>query len=323
MLRRFVIGLIVIVCTLFFLVPSGYAEANPSLQISSVAAHVMPEYDTSDVLVIYAINYVNNSPSDYTGEVRFAVPKGISNSIVIEDTPENTGNTHLSVKEEDKGEYAELVWTPTKPIKAKEGYPIHLEYYFNPLPGTGQKEFTYRLTPSSDIEQVQVNVYQPLKATDFKMVPEGKWVKKDSEGFNIYSLNPSSLKKGLNYDVKISYSKTDPEPSAKPKSATQETVNGGNEKGSLSSMAVMLPMVGMLALVILIAIKSFNTRNVDEAPTRRTKKSIQGNSAQKPSGKTESSFAQEKRKLRQKLLDGEINEETYREILADIEQDYK
>lgn len=324
MVRRVGISLFLIVLTLFFSVRPGYAEANPPLQITSVIAQVMPEYDTQDVLVIYAINYSNQSGKDYNGEVRFAVPKGTSNNIVLENTSGSKGNdSHIPVKVEDKGEYAELVWNPTQSIKANESYPIHLEYYFNPLPGTGKKEFTYRLFPSADIGQVQVNVYQPLKATEFQMEPVGNLVKKDSEGFNIYSLNPASLKKGQNFDVKISYTKTDSEPSLKPPSATQQAASGSTESGSLSSMAVMLPMVGMLGLVILIGIKSFRTRSVDETPTRRPQKSIQSNPVQIPLAKQESSFAQEKRKLRQKLLDGEINEEMYREILAEIEQDYK
>lgn len=322
MVRKFVINFLVIVCTLFFTISPGYAEESSPLQIFSVAAHVMPEYDTQDVLVIYAINYTNKSSSDYNGEVRFAVPKGATNNIVLENNQGSTGNnSHIPVKVEDKGEYAEIVWNPTKPIKANESYPVHLEYYYNPLPGTGKKEFSYRLSPTSDIGQIQVNVYQPLKATDFKMEPVGKFVKKDSEGFNIYSIDPTSLRKGQNLEVKISYTKNDPEPSLKPKSATQES--GSKEKGSLSSAAILLPMVGMLALIILIAVKAFKTPSVDETPTRRSKKTKQANQAQLPAAKTESNYAQEKRKLRQKLLDGEISEETYREILADLEQDYK
>lgn len=321
MVRKFSMSLLVIVFTLFSSVSPGYAEVNPPLQISSVDANVMPEYDTSDVLVIYAINFTNSSASDYSGEVRFAVPKGTTNNILLESNA--TTDSHVQIKVEDKGEYAELVWTPTKPIKVNESYPVHLEYYFNPLPGTGSKEFSYRLSPSSDIGQVQVNVYQPLKATEFKMEPAGKFVKKDSEGFNIYSIDSAPLRKGQNLDVKISYTKTDPEPSLKPPSATQEAGGEVKENGSLSSAAVMLPLVGMLALVILIAIKSFNTPSVVETPTRRPNKSKQANQAKIPSKKTESTFAQEKRKLRQKLLEGEINEDTYREILADIEQDYK
>lgn len=323
MVRRVGTLFFLIVLILFFSVRPGYAEANPPLQITSVIAQVMPEYDTQDVLVIYAINYSNQSGKDYNGEVRFDVPKGTTNNIVLENSPGSTGNeSHIPIKVEDKGEYAELVWTPTQSIKANESYSIHLEYYFNPLPGVGKKEFTYRLIPSADIGQVQVNVYQPLKATEFQMEPAGKLVKKDSEGFNIYNLNPASLKKGQNFGVKISYTKTDPEPSLKPPSATQQA-SGSTESGSLSSMAVMLPMVGMLGLVILIGIKSFKPRSVDETPIRRHQKSIQSNPVKTPSDKPESSFSQEKRKLRQKLLDGEINEETYREILADIEQDYK
>ncbi|MEA5024589.1 hypothetical protein SDC9_20817 [bioreactor metagenome] len=324
MVRRLVISLLVIVLTLSISVVPGYAEVNPPLKISLIATHVMPEYDTTDVLVIHGINFMNNSPNDYSGEVRFAVPKGTTNNIVVENTPESKGNdSHLSVKVEDKGEHAELVWNPTKPIKANESYPVHLEYYYNSLPGTGQKEFTYTLFPISDIDQAQVNVYQPLKATEFKMEPEGKFAQKDSEGFNIYSINTASLRKGQNYNVKISYNKTDAEPSIKAPTSFQTTGSSGKEKGSLSSAAVLFPMVGMLALVILIAIKSFNTPSVDVDSTRRPKKSNPGNLEKKPSSKAESSFAQEKRKLRQKLLDGEISEETYREILADIEQDYK
>ncbi|KTE92448.1 hypothetical protein AT727_19025 [Desulfitobacterium hafniense] len=323
MVKRFVISFMVLLFLLFLSVSPGYAENSPPLGIMQLSAHVLPEYDTSDVLIIYGIQFSNNSQSDYTGEVRFAVPKGITKPIVIEDTPQATGSDiHIQVRVEDKGEYDEIVWNPTTPIKAMENYPIHLEYYFNPLPGTGQKKFTYTLYSNFDIGQVQVNVFEPLKATEFKMEPAGKFLKKDSEGLNIYSIDPSPLSKGQNLNVEISYIKTDPEPSITPLSATQNAGSSVKQNGSLSSAAVLLPMVGMLALVIVISIKSFNTPSAKETPTQRPKKSIQGNQEQTSSDRIESLYAHEKRKLRQKLLDGEINEETYREILADIERDY-
>lgn len=308
--------LAILLCLVLAYTTPVYAESSNSLKISTLDVSVMPEYDTSDVLVLYSINYVNTSGQAYNGEVRFPVPKGTTNNIVKETA--TTNDNHLAVRVEDKGDYAEFVWRPSQPIQPNASYPIHLEYYYNPLPGSGNKAFAYQFRAGLPVDQANINVFQPLKATNFKMEPVGRLLGQDNQGFQVYGLNSTNLKTGDKVDLKVTYTKEDPNPSIqKPVSsgATGQPAQAGGSQ--MSSAAVLIPTIALVVIIIIIIVKVFGNRDVErETVSHRVK--TQSNQKET----RDSKLAKEKRKLRQKLLNGEISEETYHELLMEIEEDY-
>lgn len=300
---------------LIWTMPAHAENAGP-FKISNLEISVMPEYDTSDVLVLYAINYVNTSGQPFNGEMRFPVPKGTTNNIVKETS--TTNESHLAVRVEDKGDYAEFVWKPAQPIQPNANYPVHLEYYYNPLPGTGNKSFDYQFRATLPVDQAKVNVYQPLKASNFKMEPTGQLLGQDNQGFQIYGLNSSNLKSEDKVNLKISYTKDDPNPSVQKPSAAAGTTGQPGQAGSgqFSSAAVMIPMAAIVVIIVIIAVKALGNREEQRVVSRR------GKSPKNQGKQVNSKLAKEKRKLREMLLEGELSEETYHELLADLEEEY-
>lgn len=320
--RKRILVLLAVLCLLLNMAAPAYAENSSPLKISKMGISVMPEYDTPDVLVLYSLTFQNDSTQPYSGEVRFPVPKGTSSNIVTENV--NNNDQHVNVSVEDKGDSAEFVWKPLQPIQPKATYQIHLEYYYNSLPGTGSKSFTYKFVANMPVDQPQVHVYQPLKATDFKMEPVGQALGTDSKGFQVYGINSSSLKPGDKIEFKVSYTKNDPKPSVDPPSASQGAAGGTGQtpatsKSQLSSAAIIFPLAAILIGVVLIGVKALrkSETEVDPEPVR---KSNQKRKQIKSQG--ESKFAQEKRKLREMLLNGDLSEDLYRELLADLEREY-
>ena len=306
----------VLVLTLFVTMSGVFpvsAAENP-LTVTSAEISVMPEYDTSDVLVLYALRYVNNSDEPYAGEIRFPVPKETTNNIVKEDIPNS--DSHLNVRVEDHGDYAELVWTPAGAIEPKASYPIHLEYYYNPLPGTGEKTFEYRFIAPTAVEKASIGVLQPLKATDFKMDPSGIMMGQTSDGFNTYGLDRSGLKPGDEIKFTVSYKKDDPNPSVKPPWETQgaQSQPGTNESSQLANPAVIIPLALLAVFIVIIILKNKEWKSSGDGTEEPVTK-------QKRSGKTPkgSKISEDKRRLREMLLNGEISEDTYLVLLRDIE----
>lgn len=311
--RKIINTLFLILAFILINAQTVYAENVNPLKITNLEAGIMPEYDTSDVLVIYALNYINTSGQSFSGEVRFQVSKGTTNNIVKETSTNN--DNHIVVRVEDKGEYAEFVWKPTQSIPPNGTYPIHLEYYYNPLPGTGLKSFNYQFKTTIPIEQAKFNISQPLKATDFKMEPAGQLLGKDNQGFQVYEINSSKMNSGDKVDFKISYTKNDPKPSVQPPTGTGSTtgqtgLTGQTGSSQWRSAAVIIPLVVLIAVIVVVIVKARNNFESDDEEDY-----------EEPPKKTNNKLAEEKRKLRKMLLDGRITESTYHELLVEIESE--
>ncbi len=293
-----------------------WAEKDSPVKISNLEVSVMPEYDTADVLVLNTINFINTTDQPFSGEIRFPVPKRTTNNIVKETATNN--DNHLAVRVEDRGDYSEFVWQPTQSIQPNVAYPVHLEFYYNPLPGTGNKEFTYFYKNSMNTDSMKINLQQPLTAQNFKMEPVGQLLGQDNAGFKVYGFNFTGLKPGDKKDIKISYTKNDPNPSMqKPAANSGQTGAGASGGGGMSTAAIAIPLVALVFLGVIIAVKATGSRETHRYNGR--KRETKGKDSGKPFN---SKLAKEKKRLRQMLLNGEISEETYHELLMDIEEEY-
>lgn len=329
-----------IVALIFCLLVTGaqpvMAETNSPLKISTMKASIMPEYDTSDVLVLYALTFVNTSEKPYTGEIRFPVPKGSTNNIVKETATNN--DSHISVKVEDKGSYSQFVWQPAQPIQPGAGYPIHLEYYYNPIPGAGLKAFEYRFPANVPVDKADFSISQPLKSTDLKIEPASPLLGQDNQGFQVYGFS-RSIKSGEEVVLKISYNKTIPNPSIQKPGAVGASQTNSASGSQLGNLGVLLPLAAIVILIVVIGYKAFAKRRdealeeEEEEPVRSrakgnrtqataTAKSRNSRQQDQPKGPINKQLAREKRKLRDMLMNGIITEETYHQLICELEEEY-
>src|SRR5712692_1694458 len=118
-----------------------------------------------------------------------------------------------------------------------------LEFYYNPLAASrAEKRFTYTMPTPYPIELLEVDIQQPLKATNFTLDPAPMERLTDNQGFTYHQFAYRDIGKGQPQTFTISYTKTVPTPSVpKQQPAPQRPRNAhplsGNVLVSLSILA--------------------------------------------------------------------------------------
>jgi hypothetical protein len=89
-----------------------------------------------------------------------------------------------------------------------------LEFYYNPFTtSTPDKQFTYTVPTTYPIELLEVDIQQPLKATNFTLEPPSMDRRTDNQGLTYYQFTYRDMQPGHTQTFTISYTKTVPTPS--------------------------------------------------------------------------------------------------------------
>ena len=304
-------------------VPPALAAQKNQLEMKDLDMQVWPEYDDKRVLTIFSGSLTNTSNKDFNGKIYFNVPKNIEVKMACE-LVNGTEHSCQPYELTDKGDYQELTWNTTHSIAPGADYPIWLEYYFNPLNGYPDKTMSLDYTPYYDTQSMKVTIKEPLKSSNFKIEPAPGSSNQDSEGFKNDFLNYQKLTSNSPVSIKISYTRSEKEPSVKPQTQDPSQASTSDPLGTSAwkKPEVLIPVALFIVVLIIFIFYSLNSsRNVP--PTDRIKR-IQkkyGDSDSSDAGKNSNkaaSKAAEKKRIRQMLLSGEISEETYRELMAEL-----
>jgi len=299
------------------LFPNAVVAAE-GMELKNFSVDIWPEYDDPRVLVIYQGTFVNTGNSDFTGYVKFNIPKfeiPKEGQISMACEIVNGGNHSCQPYNlEDKGDYVELSWKTTRVIKPGQEYPVFLEFYYLPFTSEPAKSFNYDFISNYDIQALTVNIKQPLRSEEFKVTPQPLTTNVDSKGFSNHKLNYSDLSAQEKLNYEIAYIKNDNEPSIQ-KEQQQEyseanTKNTGLQKTNAWKNPLIYTTIGASIIIMggFIAFGLFKSN--DQKRLNRKSKS------------TNSEFLKEKKKLRQMLTKGQISEQTYRELIEDLEEEY-
>lgn len=247
----------------FQFAPTVLADSNDRL--ANLQINVWPEYDDARVLVMY-----DGEVADTT-----SLPRNIS--ILIPSTASLTATAYVDAN----GSFINVPDAPTTQDTG-DGFSrvtvklpaakFHLEYYYNPLQGSPDKtmEFVYKAAQATG--NVQIEIQQPLKADKFATDPATPVHTTDAHNFTFYVFNYASLDAGQEQKVKISYTKTDPNPSVsnipQPASAPQPAAAASN-----SSIMSLLPPVMIAVALALAALGGFalwsrGRNSLEPAPAR-------------------------------------------------------
>lgn len=304
--------------------PPAQAAQDNQLEMKKLDTQVWPEYDDKRVLTIFNGSLTNTSDKDFKGNVYFNVPKDIEVKMACE-LVNGTEHSCQPYELENKGDYQVLHWKATHPIKPGEDYPIWLEYYYNPLKGYPDKTMSLDYTPYYKTQSLKLTVKEPLRSSNFTIDPAPASSNQDSEGFkndfyNYQNLDPNKL-----VSLKISYTRSEKEPSVKPQNQANNQQAAASDPLGTSAWKkpeVIIPVILFIIVLIVFIFYSLNSSR-NTPPTDRIKR-IQnkygnGNNLKiaKHSNKS-GDLAAEKKRIRQMLLDGEISEETYRELMNDL-----
>lgn len=213
---------------------------DATLNIKSMKISVWPEYDDPRILVTYQGEF-NSTPS-FPQPVKFPVPTGTEINQVCALQPPN--NEHLCQLYDTLTEAEGLSISYTLPIPT-----YYLEYYWDGIKAEAGKNFTFNYVSPYAIDKLEIDVQQPLKATDFKLTQPYVTASSDGRGMKYYNYVFNNVAPGQAITIDASYTKPDNTPSVAKKAITQ-TGSAGGASGS-SSYGIIGIGGGILAVVVI------------------------------------------------------------------------
>lgn len=298
------------------LLPTGqavYAESSQNqMKFKDFYLDVWPEYDDPRVLVILKGTFVNDSKETVKqGEfVYFNIPTDAEIGMACETDANFEAHACQQFGVENKGDYQVLRWRITKDINPGQEYPVFLEYYYNPIKGNPNKTIDFNFIPSANIDKLELSVQQPLKASNFVLDPVAP-SQENEQGFtyHLYSYNNVSANNAL--EVSIGYTKQDSNPSVQRVQPSSSNQGQTQFPDSSSGNNVWLYAVG--TLVVVMAVIFIRATGFSKKKTRVHR------ITQKSGQKLTKEQSKERREIKEMFLHGQISEDTYRELMDDLE----
>ncbi len=314
----------------------AWAETG-SLKATNFQVEVKPEYDDPRTLVIYQGDFTNTGTENIKKDtpISFIIPKGAEIGMACEINAQGGHDCQPYTTQDVGDNQVKLTWKITKDIAPNQKYPPYLEFYYDNGSKAPNKTFEYKFLPTYDLDNLIINLVTPKSASNIVTTPVASTTSKDSEGLSQFSFNYKSQTPKDVVAVKVDYNKPDNKPSFD-KPQTGSNSNNSPSSGSdspLSKPEILIPILLFVAIVIFIFIFGFNRNkqpvrgahkgsvSKHRGPVSASKKPDQVVVTNGVNQGVKQDINQEKRKLRQMLLDGKIGEDTYKQLLAELIED--
>ena len=274
-MRKTILILSLVVLCLLALGParvSAQTTAADPNRIANLGVSVWPEYDDPSVLVIYDGQFANKD--GFPREVAFLVPAGAQvNATAYGDNNGQYFNTDPWKTEDAGNGSTRISFTLPQPS-------FHVEFYYNPLKGSPDKTMDYVFTPVYPVDQMQLEIQQPLTATNFKTDPVAATQTARGHDFKYHVFNFSQVAAGQPVRVQVSYTKTDPSPSVESISVSPDAGSSNapaSAAAATSSNSALLLPAGIAAGAIALGVLGFlmwraRREDRDEEAPRRSRK---------------------------------------------------
>lgn len=215
-----------------------FAQAA-EISATQMKVSVWPEYDDPRVLVI---NQADLDPSvTLPAEVSFNIPKGADIGMACE-VDSGGGHACKPYQLVDKGDYQTLTY------KVEAQHTVFLEYYYDAFAaGTPERSFDFTFRPGFSVKSLTMEVQEPLRSTGFTLDPILSQTATDSQGLTYHTQEYADVAVDKPLDVKVSYSKTDNNPSVAPKdsSAGAGTSASGSASGGQRNTALFIVLAAL------------------------------------------------------------------------------
>lgn len=308
------------------------AEDFPYTELS---IQVMPEFDYPEgwpeekpsLLNAYYGTITNKSGQDFKGELEFPVPlddKEFKVYLVAEFPTGKQSEVQRPYKLNKENET--LTWEPTETIKKDGTYEFVIEYYSNPISAKGEeKNFDFQFTPEANIEKLDVVFYNPLNSKNFSLEPTAQNVSATDYGQELHFYQYTDVKKGEAVQYATSYQKEGNESTLSiiSKLPPEDDNNSGTTATNLSGTSQQ-PLIGIAGAIIIgisiIIAGAFVFFGIKGTKSNSNQKHLSNSS--KKRGTTSrtpiKNLNDEKKQLRNKLINGKIDEKTYEEKMKKL-----
>ena len=130
---------------------------------------------------------------------------------------------------------------------------FHVEYYYNPLPASPDKKFSFAYTAALPADEIDLAIQHPLKATNFALTPEAPNTHNDKDGFIYHAYSFKKVAAGQKLSTDVAYSKTDPKPSvsgSKPGTSTSAATTASESGVNPNQIIVIITFVAMAGIIV-------------------------------------------------------------------------
>ena len=215
--EEFWVRLVLLLCLLALWPPvmggsAVFAQEPPhpgDVRIQQMRVQVMPEFDDPRVLVIVQ-GRLAISPDELPVTVTFRLPERAQINQMATVNMQSAGTTMASY--ETQPDPADARWQLV--TYDLDGAHFFYEYYYDPIIGNVDKEFTYILNSYHPVGDVSVEIQEPKSAEAFRTSPQAVASRLDQTVRLYYhQIALGALEAGQEVSVKVNYSKADPDPS--------------------------------------------------------------------------------------------------------------
>jgi hypothetical protein len=243
--RVFFCAAIALLLSLAIATPRALAD-DPNRQ-TQLKISIWPEYDQPTVLVM-----LDGTLADDTNlprEVSVLIPSSASLLVTTFENQDGTLAAEQQSKSANQGDgYSRVTYTLKTPK-------YHVEYYDNLLRGSPDKVMDFAFKAVALIDQVTVEIQQPLKASNFSVnLPSPSM--RDDNGFKLYSSPFANVAGGQTLTAQVKYTKTDPNPSVVP-AVAPASVPSTTPAATAPSMWSNVFLIVALVLLALVAVLGF------------------------------------------------------------------
>ncbi|MHB0981049.1 MAG: zinc ribbon domain-containing protein [Thermoleophilia bacterium] len=224
--------------------PAEAEELNPGVSFDELDLQVWPEYDQPGVLVLVDIRLPEEATLPFT--FRFAIPKGAQLHGVAEVGPDGTFS-HGPAPQFDNSRPDKVIVT----AEIQKSRSVRLEWYYDPgLNTAGQRDFGVLYEIPADTGEVSLSVQQPARSSGFEVSPPLS-PSTSQEGFAFVGEVFGALEAGDQLQYRVSYSKSDGNPSVEPDTGGAPTTDTNRDSILIVLLVLILGVGGFVAYRIL------------------------------------------------------------------------
>jgi len=210
MMRKLSYLLLVSLSFLFAVLPMMMARAQGEVKLSSLQVDLWPEYDKPTVLVIYHITLPASISLPVDLSLRIPAAAGEPSAVAVRQlTAEGQPSLFtISYKRQVDGDWGVISLKATMPE-------VQLEYYDPGLVKQGEaRQFEYRWPGDYAVDSLDVQVQQPVGASEMSISPASGAATTGNDGLMYYKKDVGALQAGQTFSLMVNYKKSGDELSA-------------------------------------------------------------------------------------------------------------
>jgi hypothetical protein len=239
MRRLFVV--LVLLAGLFITVP---AQAQSTPVIEDLEIGLWPEYDRTDVLVIYRITLSPNATLPAQMIIRIPREAGAPYNLAMKDVDGLLYN--LAYTSEIQDEWLKVTFTTPSAE-------LQLEYYDPGLTKeANQRSYEYKWNGDFTVNNLVVAIQQPVNATEMKILPDFGAGVVQEDGLTYFTKQVGSVTAGTTFTVRFGYGKPDDSLSFGSQSVQPVQAASGDAAGRVNASDFLPWVLGGVGLLLVV-----------------------------------------------------------------------